>query len=150
MIGKDEEEFARIFTIRSDAHLQAVCDLYGKKHGQSLEHVIKKKFSGLSEQFMLATLRTIDDRGNYFADLFEKSMAGLGTNEDMLIRLVLRCRGTKTMAMAQAAYLKKHGKSLEHRIKGETSGDFEKLLVALVAQPVSDSVYTNAPQIVYE
>lgn len=72
------------------------------------------------------------DPYTYFADLFESSMSGVGTNDEMLIRLAIRFRHPQVLINLKKAYLQKYGKSLVKRIEGETSGDYEKLLVALI------------------
>jgi len=66
----------------------------------------------------------VENRPLYIAKLFEKSMSGVGTNEKMLIRLVARYRDPRSMPYIKQAYEKEYGKTLRHRIDGETSGDF--------------------------
>jgi annexin A7/11 len=148
--GTDETEFIRLLNTRNYNHLAQVFNAYAAKYGQSVGNVVKKEFGGKLEQVLLAAVRVAENRGDYFAELLESSMKGVGTDEgnlcriflflhsciDKLNRLVVRLRGTPSMQSTRDAYMKRHGKSLENRIKGETSGDHEKLLVALVNQPV--------------
>jgi annexin A7/11 len=79
------------------------------------------------------TVESIENKPLYFAQRLEESMHGMGTNEDMLNRLVLRVRRDPALLNAvKGAYMQKYGKSLSHRINGETSGDYRKLLMAIV------------------
>jgi annexin A7/11 len=59
-------------------------------------------------------------------------MKGLGTNEDMLTRLTIRCREPHLMAAIKDAYSKAHGSTLRKRIEGETGGNYRDLLLAIV------------------
>lgn len=100
-----------------------------------MSKVIKKEFSGKLEDTLLDMVSWIEDKGIYYSDLLESSMAGMGTDEDKLARLVVRVRRNNLLPVVKEAYLKKYGKSLEKRIDGECSGDFKKLLKALAELP---------------
>jgi annexin A7/11 len=83
------------------------------------------------------------------AKLLEKSMAGLGTRDTQLIyrfvlfyivsyshlfffRLVRAHWDPNRLEAVKDAYKRRYGKPLEGRVKGETSGEYQKLLVAIV------------------
>jgi len=134
-IGTDEAEFIRIICNRGYKHLINVFNAYARKHERSITKVIQKEFSGTLETLLLNTVNWIQDYPTYFAEQLESSMAGIGTDEDKLNRLIIRIRRLGIMPQVKEAYLKKYGKSLDKRIKGETSGDYEKLLIALVLLP---------------
>lgn len=58
-------------------------------------------------------------------------MSGAGTNDRALIRLIVtRCE--VDMEDIKREFSAKYGKSLESFIKDDTSGDYKKLLIALV------------------
>jgi len=59
-------------------------------------------------------------------------MSGIGTNDEKLIRLVVRFRAPYFIEPIKEAYKTKYGKTLGKRIKGETSGDYQKLLLACI------------------
>jgi hypothetical protein len=135
-MGTDETEFIRIFNTRSFPHLHAVFQAYAKKHERTMMKVIEKEFSGDLGAVLRYLVTYVEDPATYFANHLEDSMAGIGTNEEKLNRLVLRVRRIRYMPQVKEAYLKKFGKSLDKRVKGETSGDYEKLLVALIEVPL--------------
>ena len=68
----------------------------------------------------------------YVAKLFDKAMAGMGTKDNKLIRLTVRHRDPQVMGQVKAAYYQTFGKTLYSRVKGETSGDYEKALLAMI------------------
>jgi len=71
------------------------------------------------------------DRPEYFADRLYKSMKGAGTDDSTLIRvMVSRCE--VDMVQIMQAFQRKYGKSLVQFIKDDCSGDYERILVALI------------------
>ena len=65
------------------------------------------------------------------ADALYKSMKGLGTDDDLLIH-TLSTRNPSQIEEAKAIFERKYpGESLEGWIKGDTSGDYMKVLLAL-------------------
>ena len=80
---------------------------------------------------LLYQLRTATDRARRDAMLMEDSMKGMGTKERLLLNRVVRAHWNKHhMEQVQAAYKLKYKQTLRSRIEGETSGDFERALVA--------------------
>ena len=72
------------------------------------------------------------------ADLLEHAMSGMGTKDTMLIYLVAKFFHHFQPPMVdlrneiKQAYQSKYGKPLAKRVEGETSGDYRKLLLALL------------------
>ena len=60
-------------------------------------------------------------------------MAGMGTKDVQLIyRLVRTYWNPQRMAAVKDAYKRRFGKPLENRVKGETSGTYRELLIAII------------------
>ncbi|KAL3041537.1 hypothetical protein OYC64_019680 [Pagothenia borchgrevinki] len=78
---------------------------------------------------------TVKDKPNFKVDedvsALMKAMEGIGTTEKTLIE-VLTQRSNAQRQLIAKAYEKKNGKKLIDDLKGDTHGDFEDLLVALV------------------
>lgn len=66
--------------------------------GHSLEKAIKKEFSGDIMEGLIAIFRCVTNKAEYFASRLHKSMAGIGTNDKQLIRVVItRCEVKKIL-----------------------------------------------------
>lgn len=133
-MGTDESVFISIFASRSENHLKAVFEAYAKRYNKSMEKVVKSEFSGDLEDGLLAIMRWVNNRFLYFAEQFEESMAGMGTNDAKLIRLTARLgRNPVYSTGIKNAFHQRFGKSLAKRVDGETSGDYKKMLLAVLA-----------------
>lgn len=133
MISKDSSQTCQILTSRSDAQLRAITHAYAQRFHKSLESVVKSKFSGHMEKALLLLLARANNRAASDAVQLEETMAGLGTRDTLLIQRVVRAHWNQHhMAQVRAEFQKTYKRELVKRIKGETSGDYERLLVALV------------------
>ena len=131
--GTDESAFNRILCMRNYEQLKLICREYASLTGSTLEKDIKKEFSGDIEDGLLAIVRCANNRAEFFARRLHKSMAGLGTNDRSLIRLVVtRCE--HDMVDIKEAFQRLYGKSLKSFIKGDTSGDYKHGLYALIGE----------------
>lgn len=132
-MGTDESEFNRILCLRNYAQIKLIAQEYEKLTGHTLEKDIKKEFSGDVEDAMVAVLRCALNRPEFFAKALHNSMAGLGTNDRDLIRLIVtRCE--IDMMDIKEEFQKKYGKTLKSFIKGDTSGDYKHALFALIGE----------------
>jgi len=83
------------------------------------------------EDALIHQLRTGTDKAMRDALLMEEAMAGMGTKDALLTNRIVRCHWDKYhLQQVKAAYQYRFKKSLVNRVKGETSGDYERLLVA--------------------
>lgn len=84
------------------------------------------------------TRGTVKDRANFKAEddvsALRKAIEGLGTTEKTLIE-VLTTRSNAQRQLIAKAYEKATGRTLVADLEGDTHGDFEDLLVALVTPP---------------
>lgn len=75
------------------------------------------------------------DKYMHAAKLLEDSMAGLGTKDHLLISRVVRFHWDRQeLANVKGAYQQRYRRSLASRIRGETSGDYQTLMVACVGE----------------
>ncbi len=78
-------------------------------------------------------LRCGTDRALRDAMLLEDTMKGPGTKDDLLVHRVVRYHWDKAhMQQVKGAYKHKYKKDLSTRIKGDTGGDLERLLLACI------------------
>ncbi|KAF4634167.1 hypothetical protein G7Y89_g3940 [Cudoniella acicularis] len=132
-MGTDELLVCQILSQRSDAQIRAIAHTYQQKFRRDLETVIKKEFHGHMEEALIQQLRTGTDKAMRDATLLEDAMAGMGTKDALLTQRVIRMHWDKNhMQQVKGAFQHKYRTSLANRIRGETSGDYERLLVACI------------------
>lgn len=88
-LGTDESEFIRILCSRSFSQINAICDEYEKISDKTLEKAIKKEMSGDLEKAFLAIIKSAKNRPGYYAEELYKAMKGIGTNDEVLIRILV-------------------------------------------------------------
>lgn len=126
--GTNESVFIKYLTSKPPSFLEAVSDCYASKFGHDLVWVINKEFSGDLKE---ACLALVQPPAHYVANRIHSAMAGAGTNDKRLIRLIVTRRG-RDLSMVKHYFLKKHGKTIEQMVKGDTSGDYKEMLLALL------------------
>lgn len=129
-LGTDESVFNKIFTLRSPAEIRYINKEYLKHTGKSLFEVVDNEFSGDIKKLLNTILHAMINTTDYFAERIRKSCEGLGTNDNVLIRVMIS-RDEIDLKEIKAIYPKKYGKSLYQEIKDETSGDYKKILLAI-------------------
>ncbi|KAM0437799.1 hypothetical protein ACHAPT_002164 [Fusarium lateritium] len=135
-LGTDEILVCSILSKRNDNQIRAIAHTYKQKFNKDLEKVIKSEFSGHMEDALLFQLRHATDKYMHAAKLLEDSMAGMGTKDHLLIARVIRFHWDRnTLANVKGAYQQRYGRSLGSRIKGETSGDYRRTMLAAIGEP---------------
>ncbi|XP_063167646.1 annexin A4 [Candoia aspera] len=128
--GTDEGQFVTILCSRSRNHLLRVFDEYKNIAKKDITESIKSEMSGDLEDALLAIVKCMRNKTAYFAERLYRSMKGLGTDDDTLIRVMIsRCE--IDMIDIKAEFKRTYGKSLHSFIKGDTSGDYRKILLLL-------------------
>ncbi|XP_041815786.1 annexin A4 [Chelmon rostratus] len=128
--GTDEVKFLTVLCVRNRSHLLRVFEEYQKISGRDIEDSIKREMSGCLEDVFLAIVKCIRNKPTFFAERLYKSMKGLGTTDSVLIRIMV-ARAEIDMLDIKAQFLKMYGKTLYSFIKGDTSGDYRKILLEL-------------------
>ncbi|XP_063066855.1 annexin A4 [Engraulis encrasicolus] len=128
--GTDEVKFLTVLCVRNRKHLLRVFEEYQKVSGKDIEESIKREMSGCLEDVFLAIVKCIRNKHAFFAERLYKSMKGLGTTDSILIRLMV-ARAEIDMLDIKAEFHKMYGKTLHSFIKGDTSGDYRKILLEL-------------------
>lgn len=130
-LNKDPVQTCQILTSRNDAQIRAICQTYQQKYAKPLPSVIKDRFRGHMEDALLLLLARANNRPLSDAEQLEAAMAGIGTKDELLVQRVVRVHWDRNyLQQVKTAYQQKYRKDLISRVKGETGGDYERLMVA--------------------
>ncbi|KAF2200772.1 Annexin [Delitschia confertaspora ATCC 74209] len=131
IVNNDPVQTCQILASRNDAQIKAICQTYRQKMGKPLEDVIKGRLNGHMEEAVLLLLSRANNRPLADAEQLEAAMAGLGTKDELLVQRVVRVHWNRNYCeQVKAEYQKRYRKDLINRVKGETRGDYERLMVA--------------------
>uniref|UniRef100_A0A8C6KA18 Annexin n=1 Tax=Melopsittacus undulatus TaxID=13146 RepID=A0A8C6KA18_MELUD len=130
--GTDELAFNVVLAKRSYSQLRATFQAYEKVCGKDIEESIKSETSGDLEKAYLTLVSCAKDCPGYFATLLHKSMKGVGTDEDTLIRILVTRAEVGDLPAIQEKFQQMYKKSLAEAVRSDTSGDFRKLLLAIL------------------
>jgi len=129
--GTDEITFIDILSTRSFEHIKLIDQKYTASRGHGLEHAIKSETSGW---FKVALISTITNPLDYWAQRCHDAIAGLGTDDKLLVRCF--SENSKPFLVEVARHYEvKFGKTLISDIEGDTSGHYRQLLEALLDLP---------------
>jgi len=128
--GTDSSVFNKIFALRSPAELGVIARYYHKLTGHTILKAIDNEFSGDTRKLLNAIVYASLSPSEYFATRINKAIKGWGTNDKMLIR-VLVTRDEIDMPQIKQYYKQLYGKDMLDDVKNDTSGDYKKLLVEL-------------------
>uniref|UniRef100_A0A8C8F769 Annexin n=1 Tax=Oncorhynchus tshawytscha TaxID=74940 RepID=A0A8C8F769_ONCTS len=149
--GTEESIFIMLLGNRSVNHLQMVFDKYQEIAEKPIEDSIKSELSGDFERLMLAVVQCIRSVPMYFAKRLYKSMKGLGTQDNTLIRIMI-CRSEIDMLDIRECFRMSYEKSLYNMIKEDTSGDYKRTLLALCGgdDDLAGEFFPEAAQLAYK
>jgi len=132
-VGTDENIFIQIFSKRSWKHIREVAGKYAEKYSHSLNTAVRKEFSGDIMKALEWTLEFVDNRQAFFAKRLEQAMAGIGTNDKTVVRIIVSRREVDLYEIADE-YKTLFGKSLKEAIHSELSGNYRTLIEKLLEQ----------------
>ncbi|NWX06647.1 ANX12 protein, partial [Caloenas nicobarica] len=137
--GVDEATIIDIMTKRTNAQRQQIKAAYQKAKGKKLEEAMKQVLKGHLEDVVVALLKS---PAQFDAEELRASMKGLGTDEDTLIE-ILASRNNKEIREASRYYKEVLKRDLTQDIISDTSGDFQKALVALAKADRCEDPHVN-------
>lgn len=126
--GCDKQKIIEMITGINNAQRQMVRTPYRTKYGKELVPELKKELSGDLEDVTVGLMETPT---KYDAIQMYTAIKGLGTRESTLIDILCSRTNAEQLAIKRE-FQSEYGVSLEDRIVGDTSGDFQTLLVTLL------------------
>jgi len=130
-IGTDEKTIIDIIGHRTRSELAQIDTAFRAKFGRLLVDKVKSEFSGKVERVLVNVVQppAVTD-----AIYLHDAMSGAGTNETILNEILATRTGEEIHAI-KLAYVELYRNGLEQAIKGDASGDYEDLCIALLNGP---------------
>ncbi|XP_005096370.1 annexin A13 [Aplysia californica] len=129
--GTEEAELNAILCLRSRPQLLMTFYKFEEIAGKTIEESISDECSGDLQEGYLAIVESTKDMPGFFARRIRDCVDGLGTRDSHLIRIIVT-RSEIDMEEIEEAYRAKYETSVLETIDSECSGDYKKMLVALV------------------
>ncbi|KAM8891709.1 annexin A2-like [Spinachia spinachia] len=126
--GVDEQTIIDILTKRTYSQRTDIAFAYERRAKKDMVSALKGALSGSLETVILGLMKSTTQ---YDASLIRGSIKGAGTDEETLIE-VLCSRSNNELVEIKKVYTELFKKDLEKDVAGDTSGNFAKLLLALV------------------
>ena len=131
--GKNQDVFIKYFSNSSPHELLQIARSYHKLTNNLLSKAIDKEFSGDFQKLLSTILYSNISPSEYFAYRIFKAIDGIGTNNKSLIRIVIG-RSDIDIPIIKQYYKQLYNKDMVEDIKGDISGDYKKLIEALLTR----------------
>ncbi|XP_012615379.3 annexin A7 isoform X1 [Microcebus murinus] len=132
-LGTDESCFNMILATRSFPQLKATMEAYSRMANRDLLSSVGREFSGYVESGLKTILQCALNRPAFFAERLYCSMKGAGTDDSTLVRIVVS-RSEIDLVQIKQMFTQMYQKTLGTMIASDTSGDYRRLLLAIVGQ----------------
>ncbi|KAJ9601463.1 hypothetical protein L9F63_000380, partial [Diploptera punctata] len=115
-VGTDEEVFNRIMAHESFPQLKLIFEEYKNVSGRTIEQALEEEISGELLEGMLAVVECVQSPPAFFANRLHKSMAGGGTDDVTLIRIIVS-RSEIDLGSIKQEYERIYDKTLESAVR---------------------------------
>ena len=129
----DQKIFDNIFAKKSPEELVMIARYYFKKKGIPLTDVIEKNATGKNKKILKEVFYNTINPCELYAEKIYNAIKGLGTKDEDLIR-VLTTRNDIDMDDIREMYNWKYKQNMLDDIAGDTSGNYQNLLLHLAEQ----------------
>ncbi|KAK7853770.1 annexin D2 [Quercus suber] len=127
----NDEEIIRILTTRSKSQINATLNHYNNAFGNAINKDLKTDPEDEFLKLLRATIKCLTCPEKYFEKVLRLAINKLGTDEWALTRVVTT-RAEVDMQRIKEEYHRRNSVPLERAIDSDTSGDYEKMLLALI------------------
>lgn len=130
--GTDEVKLFKLIVLAPPKYLSMVNAQYADKYGYTLAKAMEKELSGDAKDAAIFTVNMRLKPYEAIAGIIKAACRGLGTDEDLLTTCIIRYQDL--MGHVNFAHEELYGKSVHDRVRSEVSGDYKKVLLALLSK----------------
>ena len=127
-VGTKEDDIIRVIDSTNNQERAIIRRLYNQKYNEDL---VSRLGSELSGDFKEAAMGSFMTPSEYDAYCLNGAMKGLGTREGILNEII-GSRTTPELQKIKQIYASNYNETLENAIIGDTSGDYQRLLLSLL------------------
>ena len=127
-LGTDEDAICQVIASTNNQERALIRRLYNQKYNEDL---VSRLGSELSGDFKEAAMGSFMTPSEYDAYCLNGAMKGLGTREGILNEII-GSRTTPELQKIKQIYASNYNETLENAIIGDTSGDYQRLLLSLL------------------
>ncbi|CAJ2677051.1 unnamed protein product [Trifolium pratense] len=129
----NDEDLIRIVTTRSKAQLNATLNHYNNDFGNDIDKDLETGSDDQYLKILRAAIKGLTYPEKYFEELLRLALNKMGTDENALTRVVTTRAEVDLQRIAEE-YQKRNSVPLDRAIDNDTSGDYQKILVALLGR----------------
>ncbi|KAH7721058.1 annexin [Aphelenchoides avenae] len=137
--GSDKAKIIQVLCARSNNQRQQIAREFKVHYGKDLSKELKSELKGDFEELIISLM---EPPVHFICHQLRKAMKGLGTRENVLTE-VLVTYTNEGLQEIKHVYHHLFDRSLEKDIISETSGDYQRLLVSLLAAGRDESRHTD-------
>ncbi|XP_057420546.1 annexin D2 [Lotus japonicus] len=127
----NHEDLLRVITTRSKAQLNATLNHYNNEFGNEIDKDLETDSDDEYLNLLRATIKSLTYPEKYFEELLRLAINKTGTDEWALTRVVTTRAEVDLQKIAEE-YQKRNSVPLDRAIANDTSGDYQKILLALM------------------
>lgn len=134
--GTNEAKMAKIIVLSPPKYLKILNSVYADMYGYTLLKAFDKEMSGIAGEAASFALGMKLKPFETIATLIKKACAGFGTDELLLTCCLIRYQNL--MEPVAVAHEQLFDKTIHKRVKDETGGNYEKLLLTVLNKVVPE------------